>query len=1224
MRKADKLAMHKTDRLHVHVSSRPQHMAKSSAASFRTSALEIVHANVSGDGPMAAGHDPMGPSPRARRRAPGLESLTSVRDAAATCRACPVAPVGATFEAAGADAARRAGSTIPGSGNFKGRGTGPGADAGSRSALAPVSASPSSAARRADRSAASSPSGTARCSKSCAEDNKERRGQLGKRAGDRLPSAHTHMSIQQNDTKEQGQSGKKGRPAAELSLSPVAYTQYPTLDCEQLDHQAAPAAAAARQGPASRSKDASTRVLRKDAQGPEAPLPAGPDTPGSSSRQARHMQLQDEERKRPAQTGDGCGSGLGSWATSTGQAGMHGARALAAVGKEASNSCHLSASAIATGSCMAGSQQLHEREEGQSLAERGAALATRTAAVADADTGSRADVKAGLPEPKPAGRLPSPLLRPKAHAVEPTLSSARKKHFCFQSPSSDEDARRRQEEGEGFLLHLTMVASPFAENAFPEVVPSSVPEEDSSGAEAVPKEDGSRVHQHARGSPVSRDKEQPPNEPGAASAEAAPDLMQEMGAEQSAASAAVAVSPTGVQDVPLPGRRPGNEAILVPRSIIQQETRGCSTDAELDCQNPYAAVKMVKGVRDRERAKEGEVIARDEQRQGLGDRGDQGDVVDDSDEAMGESIEEGSVRCNSVSNGGHSSQEDKSVLIRMAQLTQSPFQSPARERGRAGGGGKEDAGQASWEVKQRTDSGSASCDSLSLAASLFTDISHVSDEVAQADAHDAGCSAGSSRQHGAGRQSPVAPAAAADRSPPPAALLAPPASSALGPSARLQDRPATDGGRAGKSRWVHGRVLRYAPLAPSLRELRQQAEVRNAEYLACVRPGEEIRLPVPDVAYTGAFYSKPEDVPREAVKFAGRVFHVGSSHKTFLAEFVSAIPADDVNVDTMVAGPARGPTGLALPGPTAVYESGQAGSVVSCDGSGMHHLDRRRSFIARPLRQAPSRKAVVRWLRAQERKQVGGSAPCFETADLHIDSAGRLCFEPAKGGEGASDIDVTNNTPLGDGVSTSLPRSASRQHSEPGSKTRACDMIADLLDRRPPSPRYEESFLVAASFEPMSQRGNSWSQDSEYSAFAESPAKPVNMMPTSARMRKDASGSPAPAKTVPTPSSMPEPSAAASGGSGGANADGGATSRARTESTSQGQGVQGSGRGCGYQLTMLSLEAQCESRRPNKGLPALNPDPRFDAVVAICYVLQVAPLPFPPHLERRASDSDER
>ena len=69
MRKADKLAMHKTDRLHVHVSSRPQHMAKSSAASFRTSALEIVHANVSGDGPMAAGHDPMGPSPRARRRA---------------------------------------------------------------------------------------------------------------------------------------------------------------------------------------------------------------------------------------------------------------------------------------------------------------------------------------------------------------------------------------------------------------------------------------------------------------------------------------------------------------------------------------------------------------------------------------------------------------------------------------------------------------------------------------------------------------------------------------------------------------------------------------------------------------------------------------------------------------------------------------------------------------------------------------------------------------------------------------------------------------------------------------------------------------------------------------------------------------------------------------------------------------------------------------------------
>ena len=969
MRKADKLAMHKTDRLHVHVSSRPLHIANSSAASFRTSALEIVHANNSGDA--AAGHDSMGPSPRAHHRAPGLESLTSVQDAAATGRACPVAPVraGATFEAAGADAARRAGSTIPGSGNFRGRGTGTGADAGSRSALEPVSASPSSATRLAEHGVASSPSGTARCSKSCAEDNKERRGQLGKRAGERLPSAHTHMSIQQNDTKGQGQSGKRGRPAAALSLSPVAYTQYPTLDCEH--HQAAPAAAA-RQGLASRSKDSTSRVVRRHTQGPEAPLPAGPDTLDSSSRQDRHVRPQDEERKRPAQTGDGCGSGLGSWATSAGQADMRGARAVAAVGVEASNSCHWSASAIATGSCLAGSQQLHEREEGQFLAGRGAAEATRTGAVAEADTGSRANVKAGLQEPQPAGRLPSPLLHSKAPAVELTLSSARKKEFGFQSPSSDEDARRCQKEGEGSLLHLPMVASPFAQKAFPEVVPSSVPEEDSSGAEAVPKEDGSRAHQHARGSPVSRDKEQPPNELGAASAEAVPDLMQEVGAEQFAARAAVSVTPKGVQDLPLPGC-PGNEAILIPRSINQSETRGCSADAEPDCQDPYAAVK---GVRDRETAKEGEAIARDEQRQGLGDRLDEGDLVEERDEAMGESMEEGSVRCNSASKGWHSSQDDKSVLIHMAQLTQSPFQSPASEPGRAGGGGKEEAGEASCEVKQRTDSGSASCDSLSLAASLFTDISHVSDEVAQADAHDAGSSAGSSRQHRAGRQSPVAPAAAADCSPPAAAaLLAPPPSSALGPSARLQDRPATDGGSVGRSRWVHGRVLRYAPEAPSLRELRQQAEVRNAEYLACVRPGEEIRLPVPEVAYTGVFYSKPEDVPREAVKFAGRVFHVGSSHKSFLAEFMSAIPAEDVDADAMAPGPARGPIGVALPGPTAVHESGQAEGVVSCDGGGMPHLDRRRSFIVRPLRQAPSRKAVRRWLRAQERKhhaQING------------------------------------------------------------------------------------------------------------------------------------------------------------------------------------------------------------------------------------------------------------
>ena len=98
-------------------------------------------------------------------------------------------------------------------------------------------------------------------------------------------------------------------------------------------------------------------------------------------------------------------------------------------------------------------------------------------------------------------------------------------------------------------------------------------------------------------------------------------------------------------------------------------------------------------------------------------------------------------------------------------------------------------------------------------------------------------------------------------------------------------------------------------------------------------------------------------------------------------------------------------------------------------------------------------------------------------------------------------------------------------------------MIADLLDRRPPSPRYEESFLVAASFEPMSQRCTSWSQDSESSAFVESPAKSVSMMPTSARMSKESWDAPARAggKAATTDSSVPKPAAQGKIGGKGSN-----------------------------------------------------------------------------------------
>ena len=58
----------------------------------------------------------------------------------------------------------------------------------------------------------------------------------------------------------------------------------------------------------------------------------------------------------------------------------------------------------------------------------------------------------------------------------------------------------------------------------------------------------------------------------------------------------------------------------------------------------------------------------------------------------------------------------------------------------------------------------------------------------------------------------------------------------------------------------------------------------------------------------------------------------------------------------------------------------------------------------------------------------------------------------------------------------------------------------------------------------------------------------------------------------------------------------GASSCAPTKNT-EGEG--------NYKLTLLSIEVQCQSRRPNKGMPALTPDPQFDAIDAVCYVIQV-------------------
>ena len=158
---------------------------------------------------------------------------------------------------------------------------------------------------------------------------------------------------------------------------------------------------------------------------------------------------------------------------------------------------------------------------------------------------------------------------------------------------------------------------------------------------------------------------------------------------------------------------------------------------------------------------------------------------------------------------------------------------------------------------------------------------------------------------------------------------------------------------------------------------------------------------------------------------------------------------------------------------------------------------------------------TLRWLRAQRRRAAGqeacgpggvAAARCFETADLQIDSAGRLCFHPAAGIDEMSEFDASAaSVSLGDSMSRDVSRSSATQQSGASVKslhehaaarsphaaassperphnhtqqTRAgagggwkasSAIIRELLDERPPSPRYDESFLVAASYAPMSQ-----------------------------------------------------------------------------------------------------------------------------------------------------------
>ena len=643
----------------------------------------------------------------------------------------------------------------------------------------------------------------------------------------------------------------------------------------------------------------------------------------------------------------------------------------------------------------------------------------------------------------------------------------------------------------------------------------------------------------------------------------------------------------------------------------------------------------------------------------------------------------------------YGSQREVSGWIQMAQLTQSA-QKSAQESPAA-------SGSVGSQRMRQFQSGSSS-DSVSVPASLFTNVSHVSQEVVSAAHHP--------NKH---TQAPAAQVAVQHGD-----LVS---TSSIGfaevggvdaAGTHVQKVQALDvimeGGGGGETslqvlgtsvvrtsiklahvesrdkRLSRCKIWRFAPVAPTLRHLLAQAEVLNSEYLGQVRDSEqdlvpeEIVLPLPEMVYTGAVYSKPEDVPREDVKFAGRIFRVACTHKSFLPEFTSAL----ANVSSM----GFGSTDWAEPH-AGIGKRGARHLLPHVERSGYHNVPNDgmqtdaaecRNFIYRPVRGPPTRKAVRRWLRAQERKKVGGAAKSFETADMQIDSAGRLCFHPAADVDGDSDFDA--NTPLGHSLDTcdtpavSRRRSArkgsqscatqhssinqhssikSREHSGAGAGSRnnkaesgavggakaSSAMIRELLDQRPPSPRYDESFLVAASYAPMSQGAatsrDSWSQDSEVSHLLESPIKTLSLRPSKARMQPRAMPHPtsgtnplalstsrcnppaasASAYITSTPhgkdacgvtrvsGAIPTPAAGTPRAQ-----DTGAAARAGPAAAVGGSGAQVQGgtdvvEGCGYELTMLSLEVQCQSRRPNKGLPALHPDPRFDEIRAICYVIQV-------------------
>eukprot|EP00960_Hanusia_phi_P031178 749126-Hanusia_phi.AAC.1 len=234
------------------------------------------------------------------------------------------------------------------------------------------------------------------------------------------------------------------------------------------------------------------------------------------------------------------------------------------------------------------------------------------------------------------------------------------------------------------------------------------------------------------------------------------------------------------------------------------------------------------------------------------------------------------------------------------------------------------------------------------------------------------------------------------------------------------------------------------------------------------------------VVHEEPFYEREEDVPNEAVRFAGKTFRLKAKTTRHLQEFQS-----------LVRGSLKVPEGVTFVSPILSPLSNSSiflsdGLSAGRAGAGADNLfsdaSERKFYIYRPTRPPPARRMIERQLR-KRRKQVEEAKKAFDNAQTHIDSYGRLCVRSSSSllDKTSSSLDKTSKlSPALDspalqeklkedrGKEEEIETCTRRRTEEEGqviSQRRSVPSVRDLVEGgRPPSPRYDESFLLNASY----------------------------------------------------------------------------------------------------------------------------------------------------------------